>query len=161
MPAEVETEDVRVALVLRLALATTVGAALERSAKVGVELELVDPAADATDHLCDPFALLQLVSLLAHLIALGASRFILLAVSILDTDTSDVGGVEEGDLLDLWQLVFIPRVPNLVAPLCFMFRPITSVEVRFLPVRLPGSARRSWTLFLLFFLFAVNMGRKV
>ena len=58
VPAEVETENVRVALVLGLALATAVGATLERSAEVGVELELVDPAADAANHLRDPFTLL-------------------------------------------------------------------------------------------------------
>lgn len=90
VPAEVETEDVRVALVLGLALATAVGATLERSAEVGVELELVDPAADAANHLRDPFTLLQLVSLLAHLVALRAPRLVLLAVPILYADTSDV-----------------------------------------------------------------------
>ena len=156
VPAEVETEDVRVALVLGLALATAVGATLERSAEVGVELELVDPAADAANHLRDPFALLQLVSPLAHLIALGAPRLVLLAVPVLYADASDVGSVEECDLLDLGQLVLIPRVPNLVAPLSFMLRPVTSVKVRFLPVRLPGSARRFWCL-----LLTISMGRKV
>ena len=156
VPAEVETEDVRVALVLGLALATAVGATLERSAEVGIELELVDPAADATNHLRDPLALLQLVSLLAHLVALGAPRLILLAVPVLYADTSDVRSVEEGDLLDLRQLVLIPRVPNLVAPLRFMLWPVATVKVCFLPVRLPGSARRGWCLFL-----AVNIRRKV
>ena len=156
VPAEVETEDVRVSLVLGLALATAVGATLERSAEVGVEFELVDPAADAANHLRDPFALLQLVSLLAHLVALGAPRLVLLAVPILYADTSDVRSVVEGNLLDLRQLVLIPRVPNLVAPLCLMLGPVAPVKIRFLPIRLPGSARRCWCLFL-----AVNMRRKV
>ena len=149
VPAEVETEDIRVSLVLRLALTAAVGATLERSAEVGVKLELVDPAADAANHLGDPFALLKLVSLLAHLVALRATGLKLLPVPVLDTDASNVLSVEEGDFLDLWQLVLIPRVPNLVAPLCFMLRAVATVKVCFLPVWLPGSARSFRFVFIL------------